>query len=113
MTEHTIGTLDDFPEGEGRAVEIDGIEIAVFNLGDGDLRAILNRCAHKQLPMHEAGSEVLSRTLGNVDAENCSIQCPWHHLEWDLETGHNPVLDANVSVFETVVTSDDEVVVTI
>lgn len=113
MTEHTIGDISEFPEGEGRAVDVDGIEVAVFNLGDGELRAILNRCAHKQLPMHEAGSEVLGRTLGSVDPEECTIQCPWHHLQWDLETGHNPVLDATLSVFDTEITDDGDVVITI
>lgn len=111
MAEHTVGDISEIPEGEGTAVDVNGIEIAVFNLGDGEIRAILNRCAHKGLPMHEAGSEVLGRELGNVDAETCSIQCPWHNLEWDLEDGYNPVLDSHISVFDAEVRDSGDVVV--
>jgi len=113
MVEKTIGRVSEFPVGEGKAVEVNGIELAVFNLGGGEFRAIINRCSHKGLPMHEAGKEVLGQELGSVDAESCSIKCPWHNLEWDLETGHNPVLDANVSVFDVEVTDEGSVVVEI
>ncbi|GAB3035399.1 hypothetical protein GCM10025298_25670 [Natronobiforma cellulositropha] len=90
-------------------MSVDGTEIAVFNLG-GTFRAILNNCPHKNLPLDPAGSHQLGAVLGAVDEERCTIQCPWHNLEFDLESGHNPVLDRALPTFDVTTNDADEVV---
>ena len=80
MAAHTVASVDDIPEGEGFGTVVDGVEIAVFNV-DGEYYAIHNKCIHKEGPMYR----------GHVDDESCSVFCPWHWWEWDLETGRSPV----------------------
>lgn len=58
MTRHAIGTVEDFPEGQGRRVDVDGIRIAVFNV-DGELYGIQDLCTHRRLPLHPAGSDLV------------------------------------------------------
>jgi len=99
MSEHHIGPIDDFPEGKGTEVTVNGISIAVFNVG-GTLKAVHNNCPHKQLPLHLAGHSEYGVKRGAVEEENCSIQCPWHNLEFNLDTGHNPVLDQRIPTYE-------------
>lgn len=118
MPKHSIGTIDDFPEGEGRPVEVNGLRIAVFNT-EGDLYAILDWCPHKKLPLHAAGQpkfvgeEYLEEyggegaTRGDVDVDELKINCPWHHLEWDLQTGHNPPTDRHIPTFDVEVIDDE------
>lgn len=96
MGEHVVGTTDEIESGEGLGVEVNGIEIAVFNI-DGEFYAIQNVCQHKDGPMFE----------GEIDEENCSVFCPWHWWEWDLKTGQSPV-DPNkrMRTFDTKVVDD-------
>lgn len=113
MPEYTVGTVSDFPEGEGRAVEAGGLDVAVFNL-DGDLYAIHNNCPHKNLPLADAGQRRIvegpdpaTETRGDVDETACAIKCPWHRLEWDLTDGHNDLLDYEIPTYEVVVDGGD------
>lgn len=55
-------------------VEVNGTEIALFNLG-GEVHAIDNNCTHVGGPLCEgeiSGSEVI---------------CPWHGAAFDIRTG--------------------------
>lgn len=99
MTKHIIGTIEEFEEGEGTRVEVEGIPIAVFNL-NGEFFGIADNCPHKNLPLHKAGHDrYLSSDIdpedapagikGKLDGEKCTVQCPWHQWEWDLKTGEN------------------------
>lgn len=116
MTRHHIGTIDDFPEGRGQKVTVDGIEFAVFNL-EGKLYGIQNLCPHKNLPMDMIGkpkrqNEELAAPgntgiRGQVNPDVPSINCPWHYLEWNLETGHNPVTDKHVATYDIAVEDGD------
>lgn len=128
MTTHRIGTLDDFPENRGTKVDVDGIEFAVFNL-DGELYGIQNTCPHKRLPLHLAGHErYFSQELGEegyctaesdkprdldvrggIDHDTPSISCPWHYLEWNLETGESPVRGDHVATYDVSVRDDGTV----
>jgi nitrite reductase (NADH) small subunit len=135
MSKHQIGTVEDFPEGTGTRAEVDGIEVAVFNL-DGDLHAVQNTCPHKRLPLHVAGSarvdseelkndriqelensgcspeeieeQMTERTRGKLNSEEGTIHCPWHYLEWDVDDGSNPVRDQQIATFDVEV-EDEEV----
>lgn len=76
MARYMIAAEEDLSNGDSLGTEAGGIEIAVFNV-DGDLYAIQNVCIHKQGPMYQ----------GDLDEDNCSVYCPWHSWEFDLETG--------------------------
>ena len=102
MTEHAVADVEDVPPGESIGVTVDGLGIAVFNV-DGRFYAMQNACQHKDGPMYRA----------HVDADSCSVYCPWHWWEWDLETGRSPV-DPNkrMRIFDVEVV-DGEVRVTV
>jgi nitrite reductase/ring-hydroxylating ferredoxin subunit len=129
MAPHKIGELDDFPEDRGTKVSVDGVEFVAFNF-DGELYGIHNRCPHKRLPMHVIGEEryyspelvedgtyclsdeekaVDEDIRGGINKDVPSVNCPWHALEFDLETGYNPIMDVHVATYDIEVRADDTV----
>jgi 3-phenylpropionate/trans-cinnamate dioxygenase ferredoxin subunit len=84
----TIARTEDIPEGEARHFEVDGHEIAVTNLGEGEFRALGDVCSHAQAFLHE----------GEVDAEERTIECPRHGSTFDLESGRPVSLPATLPV---------------
>ena len=66
-----------------RLVEVDGVEIGVFNCG-GDLLAIEDRCSHDDGPLAE----------GSFDQATCTVECPRHGSLFDLRTGRPKTLPA-------------------
>jgi nitrite reductase (NADH) small subunit len=113
-----VAEVGEIPEGRGIGVDVGGIEIAVFNVGDGDYYAISNRCAHQQAPLCKAGDEKINaehtwtRTRGGVNTEACTVSCPWHLWTWDLETGLNEASGRRIGTFDCVV-HDGEILVEI
>lgn len=98
--EHTVASVEDVPPGEGIGVEVEGLEVAVFNV-DGEFYATQNRCAHKGGPLYRSA----------VDEEGCSISCPWHHISFDLEEGRSAVNpDLGLRLFDVRVEGSDVVV---
>jgi nitrite reductase (NADH) small subunit len=103
---------EEIPEGRGIAVNVDGIEIAVFN-ADGEFYAISNRCSHQHAPMCKAGEDKINadhtwtKTRGKVDGEECTVTCPWHLWKWDLKTGKNEPSGQKIATFDVVVKDDD------
>jgi 3-phenylpropionate/trans-cinnamate dioxygenase ferredoxin component len=67
-------TLDDLADGTARAVEVDGVEIAVVRNGD-EVYAIQDECSHAAIPLSE----------GDVDGDE--IECWLHGSMFDLRTG--------------------------
>jgi 3-phenylpropionate/trans-cinnamate dioxygenase ferredoxin component len=100
----SVGKTGDVPEGEARRFEVDGQEIALVNLGDGEFRAVGDICSHAHAHLHE----------GEVDPDFETIECPRHGSTVDLDSGKPRILPATppVPVFEVVV-EDDEVKVEI
>jgi 3-phenylpropionate/trans-cinnamate dioxygenase ferredoxin component len=100
----SVGKTGDVPEGEARRFEVDGREIALVNLGDGEFRAVGDICSHAHAHLHE----------GEVDSDFETIECPRHGSTFDLDTGKPRSLPATsaVPVYEVVV-EDDEVKVEI
>ena len=96
--EHQLGPLDDIPVGEGRAYAVGDLQIAVFRLRNGTLRATQAVCPHAGGPLAD----------GQLD--DSVVLCPLHAAAFDLETGaartgHAPltvypvrVVDGRVSV---------------
>jgi len=91
--------LSELSAGEMRLVEIDGRKIGVFNCGDGELRAIEDRCSHDDGPLAE----------GEFDAASCTVECPRHGSLFDLRTGKPRTLPAYrpVETFEVRLDGDD------
>jgi len=71
-----IAAVGDVPVGEGRVVEAQGKELALFNV-DGTYYVMDNMCVHRGGP------------LGEGDLDGLVISCPWHAWRWDLTTGAN------------------------
>ena len=108
-----VAEVGDIEEGRGIGVDVDGIEIAVFNVGDGDYYAISNRCSHQQAPLCKAGEAKINpentwtQTRGSVNTEECTVSCPWHLWKWDLETGVNEASGQRIGTFDCVVDGDE------
>ena len=83
MADHTVCSTEELPEGAMKLVEIDGVEIGVFNCG-GDLLAIEDRCSHDDGPLAE----------GEFNSEACTVECPRHGSLFDLRSGRPKTLPA-------------------
>ena len=91
-----ITAVENIPLREGRAVEVDGQVLAIFNLGDRFL-ALENRCPHRGGPL--ADGIVSART----------VVCPLHAWKIDLNTGsvtNQPENPQCVKTFPTFVEGD-------
>lgn len=66
---------EDLPIQIGEEVQIKGMSIALFRLSNGDIRAVENRCPHKNGPLAE----------GIVSGE--FVFCPLHDWKISLLTG--------------------------
>jgi|SRR6185503_11615431 len=69
-----VATIDEVPPGRARLIEVNGNEIAVFNL-DGAIHAIDNSCTHVGGPLCE----------GEINGSD--VTCPWHGAVFDITTG--------------------------
>lgn len=70
----TVAKVGEIPEGQGRAVELDGRMIAVF-LDEGEYFAVDDACPHQGAPLSD----------GIVC--NKSVTCTWHGWRFSLEDG--------------------------
>lgn len=69
-----ITAVENIPLREGRSVQLDGHDIAIFNLGDHFL-AVENRCPHRGGPLADG---IISGS---------TVVCPLHAWRFDLVTG--------------------------
>ena len=100
----TVARTADIPEGEVRQFHVNGQDIAVANVGDGQFRAVGDICSHAHAHLHE----------GEVDLDFETIECPRHGSTFDLETGRPRSLPATLPVpVYAVKVEDDEVKVEI
>lgn len=95
MSTHNLGSADQVPEGDRIIVELQGKEIAVFNV-DGEYYAYVNWCAHQGGPSCEGNvtgtmEAEYDNENGNVELNYCKegkiLNCPWHGWEYDLTSG--------------------------
>jgi 3-phenylpropionate/trans-cinnamate dioxygenase ferredoxin subunit len=84
----------DIPPGGKLLSEVDGREIAVFNV-DGEFYAIDDVCTHDGGPLAE----------GELDG--CEIECPRHGARFDVRTGKALCLPATEPVATHRVTVKD------
>lgn len=117
MSKVTICSVEELPVGERIIEEIDGKEIAVFNI-NGEYVAVLNYCVHQSGPLCEG---VIS---GTVDAdpdkwkydwerEGQIINCPWHGWEFDLLSGKNLSSPEYELITYEVTTENNQIQVTV
>jgi nitrite reductase (NADH) small subunit len=82
--------LEDIPQGGARTVIAADAVIAVFRLGDDEVRAVENRCPHKGGPLAE----------GIVSGHD--VLCPLHNQRIHLDSGEVAPPDSGcVRTFET------------
>jgi nitrite reductase/ring-hydroxylating ferredoxin subunit len=90
MTLHHLGTMDDFPEGSVKIVDVDRKSIGVYNI-KGELYALRNRCPHRGAPLCKGliTSYVTSSEPHkfSMEQEGEIVRCPWHQWEFDIKTG--------------------------
>jgi len=71
-----VARRDEIPLDGGRAFEVDGLAIGVYRCGER-MFAIGDVCSHAFALLHE----------GSVDRVRCTVSCPLHGAEFDLESG--------------------------
>ena len=69
-----VARIADIPAGQATMVEVNGKEIALFNVG-GSFHAIDNTCTHVGGPLCE----------GELDGQE--VTCPWHGAVFDVTSG--------------------------
>ncbi|WP_127531950.1 nitrite reductase small subunit NirD [Paenibacillus kobensis] len=53
MQQFKVGHISEFPERRGKVVKLGDVELAMFNMGDGTVKAVENSCPHKQGKLSE------------------------------------------------------------
>lgn len=74
MASEVTLSLGDIGEGKMKAVEIDGEDVVVANVG-GRCYAFGGICTHDGAPLID----------GDLDGDK--LICPWHFTEFDVKTG--------------------------
>ena len=94
-----ICPLSELPPGAFRRVEVEDLEIGIFNCG-GELLAMEDRCSHDD-------SVLLG---GPFDSVACTIECPRHGSVFDLRSGRPTTLPAYEAVETFPVLVEDGVI---
>ena len=91
--------LIELKPGEGKYVEIDGFQLAVF-IENEQVYVIDNTCPHEGGPLGE----------GELSGEVAT--CPWHNTEFNVKTGAalGPLTDENVRSFPVKLQGNDVLV---
>jgi nitrite reductase (NADH) small subunit len=86
-----VGKTADFAAGKCSIVKVDGREIGIAVLGNGEYRAVRNLCPHKGAPVCKG---LLTGTMAPTEVDELVYErdgeilvCPWHGYEFDLNTG--------------------------
>ena len=91
-----VALVKEVPPGTGRAVEVEGRAVALFNVG-GTFYAIDGTCLHRGGP------------VGEGDLEDEIVTCPWHGWQYDVTTGRN-VMDPDIGLAQYEVEIENGVV---
>jgi nitrite reductase/ring-hydroxylating ferredoxin subunit len=108
VSKQFAAATDNLDSGERVIMEVDGVEIAVFNI-DGEYHAVLNYCIHQSGPLCEGPlSGSVSADPPDFDWEYDDdphvVTCPWHYWKFDVTSGENVRDDTyRVPTFDTVV----------
>jgi nitrite reductase/ring-hydroxylating ferredoxin subunit len=91
-----VAHVDEVPPGTGRAVEVAGRAVALFNV-EGTFYAMDGTCLHRGGP------------VGEGDLEDTIVTCPWHGWQYDVTTGRN-VMDPDIGLSQYEVEVENGVV---
>jgi 3-phenylpropionate/trans-cinnamate dioxygenase ferredoxin component len=91
--------VSELPPGSMRMVEWEDLEIGIFNC-KGEILAIEDRCSHDNGTLVE----------GELDQDDCTVECPRHGSRFDLHTGKPLTLPAYVPVETFPVTIEDDTI---
>lgn len=89
---HYVASVDEIDIGDRVIVDVEGMEIAVFNV-KGDFHGVANYCTHQGGPVCEG--PVYGTISVDEDGDMCFdrdgelIVCPWHGWSFDIETGEH------------------------
>jgi nitrite reductase (NADH) small subunit len=90
MTVFRVARAEDVPPGTHVVVEVEGRSVGVYN-SHGRFFALRNRCPHQGAPLCEGS---FTGTLLPSEPDELRygmhervVMCPWHHWEFDVETG--------------------------
>ena len=92
MTEYVVGSVNELPVGSKRILQIDGLEIGVFNV-NGSYYALPNHCFHQGGPLCEGkvGATLFATAESGWKPawvhEGEILVCPWHGMEFNITTG--------------------------
>ena len=91
-----VAVTDDIAPNQGKLVEVQGKEIALFNL-EGKYYAIDNTCTHRGGPLAEG------------ELEGDEVTCPWHGAKFKITSGAvlSPPAPQGVKSFPIRVTGND------
>lgn len=92
MPEADLCASDELADGEARRFDVDGTPVCLVRIGDS-FHAIGDICTHQNISLSE----------GEVDPDECTIECWKHGSSFSLETGEPQSLPATKPepVFET------------
>ena len=91
----TVAKISDIQPGKGKAIEVKGKNIALFNV-NGKFHAIDNTCLHQGGPLGEGTLQ------GDV------VTCPWHGWRYNVTTGVNQANPSwKVASYEVKVDGDE------
>ncbi len=71
----SVCKVDDVPAGTAKQFKVNGTEIALAHVKDGECYAIGGRCTH------------LRAQLGKGRLEGTALTCPWHGSQFEVTTG--------------------------
>ena len=87
---HELFPVGELEPGKMRRVTVDGLAIVVVCKPDGRIRALRDLCPHRHASLASGRLEeivVSDQVGGYARGEELILRCPWHGLEFDLETG--------------------------
>jgi 3-phenylpropionate/trans-cinnamate dioxygenase ferredoxin subunit len=83
MSVIVVCAFDELDDGGARRVDVEGHRLCLVRIGES-VYVIGDRCTHADVSLSE----------GEVDAEECTIECPKHGSEFSLTTGDAITLPA-------------------
>lgn len=99
MTAQAAARLADLVTGTPSRVLVDGVAVALVRTGDTEVRAVGDVCTHADVSLSE----------GEVELDDCTIECWLHGSTFDLITGKPQSLPAirPVPVFPVTIDAGD------
>jgi 3-phenylpropionate/trans-cinnamate dioxygenase ferredoxin component len=91
-----LGALEAFADGKATHLDVGGAALVVVRIGDVAY-VLEDRCSHEEFPL----------SLGEVDADDCTLECDRHGAIFDLTDGSPLSLPATKPVKSYVATVDN------